>query len=371
MLKTKLGPVAVTAVLAAALAACSSTADDTTSTATDSETSAATTTDDSGDSAAAAPATGSGDLGEIPNESITVAYASPVQAQVGQQMFDLGASQAAELSGSDYSSLDSNVDPSKQIANMTTMLQQQPDIIGTWTLDPGSTAGIYQQVTDAGIPLIGTNSDDNGISSVVWTQSQLCEDDGPSQQDAQMIADMYPGGTVMTIGLDGVPSIDSAVECFTDRAEAAGLEVVAHVSNTSDQPAGAQQLVTDTMVRYPDVDAVWSYNDTSALGASAAVLAAGKQISDGSSDGVLVFGTNGDESAIQAVQEGRMTRTWDPNNVEFGWTFFAVAELAAAGEAPDQVVVASTGYTADNVDTWVTPEDREISGYEDLVYTVG
>jgi ribose transport system substrate-binding protein len=360
----RLGSVAVAVVLAAALAACSSSSDDdTTSTSAPETTSSAAST-------APADSAASGDLGDIPDGAITVAYASPVQAQVGQQMFDLGASQAAEVSGSDYSSLDSNVDPSKQIANMTTMLQQKPDIIGTWTLDPGSTAGIYKQVTDAGIPLIGTNSDDNGISSVVWTESQLCEDDGPSDQDVKMIAAKAPGGTVITVGLDGVPSIDNAVKCFTDRAEAAGLEVVAHVSNTSDQPAGAQQLITDTMVRYPDVAAVWAYNDTSALGASAAVLAGGKQISDGESDGVMVFGTNGDESAIQAVKEGRMTRSWDPNNVEFGWTFFAVSELAAAGKAPAQVIVDSTGYTKDNVDSWVTPEDRVISGFDDLSYTV-
>lgn len=364
----RFGPLAVAAVLTtAALAGCSSSSDDdTTATPAAETTSPAASTESSAPAASGA----SGDLGEIPDEAITVAYASPVQAQVGQQMFDLGASQAAKVSGSDYSSLDSNVDPSKQIANMTTMLQQKPDIIGTWTLDPGSTAGIYQQVTDAGIPLIGTNSDDNGISSVVWTQSQLCEDDGPSDQDAAMIAAKYPGGTVITVGLDGVPSIDSAVKCFKERAEAAGLEVVAQVSNTSDQPAGAQQLITDTMVRYPDVNAVWAYNDTSALGASAAVLAAGKQVSDGESDGVMVFGTNGDESAIQAVKEGRMTRSWDPNSVEFGWTFFAVAELAAAGDAPAQVVVNSTGITKDNADSWVAPQDRVIGGFDDLSYTV-
>jgi len=364
MRTSRFGAIAAVAVMVAGLAACGSSSDD------ESTTESAASASPAATEAAPADAPVSGDLGEIPDEKITVDYASPVQAQVGQKMFDLGASQAAKLSGSDYSSLDSNVDPSKQIANMTTMLQQRPNIIGTWTLDPGSTAGIYKQVTDAKIPLIGTNSDDNGISTVVWTESQLCKDGGPSDQDVAMIAAKHPGGKVITIGLDGVPSIDNVVKCFTDRAKAAGLDVVAHVSNTSDQPAGAQQLITDTMVRYPDVSAVWSYNDTSAIGASAAVISSGKQISDGESDGVMVFGTNGDDSAVKAVKEGRMTRTWDPNNVEFGWTFFAVAQLAAAGDAPSQVIVSSTGYTKDNVDAWVTPKDRQIDGFDDLKYSV-
>ncbi|WGL50786.1 sugar ABC transporter substrate-binding protein [Nocardioides sp. BP30] len=365
MRKTRMGAVAVSAVAAMALAACSSSSGSTTADAPAVTAAAAT------ESAAAPVAGTSTSLGPIPTTKIKVAYASPVQAQVGQQMFDLGASQAAKLSGSTYTSLDSNVDPSKQIANMTTMLQQKPDVIGTWTLDPGSTAGIYGQVVDAKIPLIGTNSNDNGISSTVWTQSQLCESGGPSDQDAKMIAAKYPGGTVVTIGLDGVPSIDSAVDCFKKQAGAAGLKVVAHVSNTSDQPAGAQQLITDTLVRYPDTDAVWSYNDTSALGASAAVIAAGKKVSDGTSDGVMIFGTNGDAAAIKAVKEGRMTRTWDPNSVEFGWVFFADAELAAEGKAPKNVTVTSTGYDKSNVDSWIAPQDRKITSFDQLKYTVG
>jgi ribose transport system substrate-binding protein len=254
---------------------------------------------------------------------------------------------------------------------MTTMLQQKPDVIGTWTLDPGATAGIYKQVTDAKIPLIGTNSDDNGITTTIWTQGQICGDGGPADQDAKLIAKKNPGGKVITIGLDGVPSIDSQVKCFTTRAKAAGLDIVSHVSNTTDQAAGAQKLVTDLLVKHPDVNAVWAYNDASALGASAAILAAGKKVSDGTSDGIIDIGSNGDDAAIKAVKEGRMTRSWDPNSVEFGWLFIAVSELAKAGKAPKSVVLTSTGYDKSNVATWVTGKNRKITGFGDLKYTIG
>ncbi|MCW2528044.1 MAG: LacI family transcriptional regulator [Pseudonocardiales bacterium] len=361
---TRFGSAALGVALIAGLTACSSSSDSGTP-AADTTASAEAST-----SAASGAATTVGDLGAIPSTKISVDYASPVQAQPGQQLFDVGAKQAAKLSGSAYSALDSNVDPSKQIANMTTMLQQKPDVIGTWTLDPGSTAGMYKQITDAKIPLVGTNSDDNGITSTVWTQGQICGDGGPADQDAKLIAKKYPAGKVITIGLDGVPSIDSQVKCFTGKAKAAGLDVVSHVSNSSDQAAGAQKLVTDLLVKYPDVKAVWAYNDASALGASAAILAAGKKISDGDSDGIMDFGSNGDDSAIQAVKEGRMTRSWDPNSVEFGWLFFAMAELAHEGKAPKAVVITSTGYDKSNVASWVTGKDRKITGFADLKYTI-
>ena len=365
---TRYGSAALSVTLVAGLAACSSSGSSGSSTTSAAATSAAATSAavPAGSSTAAA----GGSLGTIPSTKIKIDYASPVEAQPGQQLFDVGAKQAAALSGSSYSALDSNVDPAKQIANMTTMLQQKPDVIGTWTLDPGSTAGIYKQVADAKIPLVGTNSDDNGIVSTLWTQSQLCEDGGPSDQDAKLIAKKYPGGKVITIGLDGVPSIDSVVKCFTNKAKAAGLNVVSHVSNTTDQAAGAQTLVTDLLTKYPDANAVWAYNDASALGASAAILAAGKKISDGESDGIMDFGSNGDDAAIQAVKEGRMTRSWDPNNVEFGWLFVAVSQLAHEGKAPKAVELLSTGYTKSNASTWVTGKDRKITGFADLKYKI-
>jgi ribose transport system substrate-binding protein len=365
---TRFGSAAVGVALIAGLTACSSSGSSGTSTTSAAATSAAATS-------AAAPAgsttsAAGGTLGDIPNTKISIDYASPVEAQPGQQLFDVGVKQAAALSGSSYSALDSNVDPAKQIANMTTMLQQKPDIIGTWTLDPGSTAGMYKQILDAKIPLVGTNSDDNGITTTIWTQGQLCDAGGPADQDAKLIAKKYPGGKVITIGLDGVPSIDSQVKCFATQAKAAGLNIVSHVSNSTDQAAGAQQLVTDLLTKYPDVNAVWAYNDASALGASAAILAAGKKISDGDSDGIMDFGSNGDDAAIQAVKEGRMTRSWDPNNVEFGWLFMAVSELAHDGKAPKGVELLSTGYDKSNVSTWVTGKSRKITGFADLKYKV-
>jgi ribose transport system substrate-binding protein len=371
---TRFGSAALGVALIAGLAACSSSATTAATTAASSTpaASAAGSPSAAGSASSAASSTStSAGLGDIPNTKITIAYASPVEAQPGQQLFDVGAKQAAALSGSSYSALDSNVDASKQIANMTTMLQQKPDVIGTWTLDPGATAGIYKQVTDAKIPLIGTNSNDNGITTTIWTEGQICADGGPADQDAKLIAKKSPGGKVITIGLDGVPSIDSQVKCFATKAKAAGLNVVSHVSNTTDQAAGAQKLVTDLLVKYPDVNAVWAYNDASALGASAAILAAGKKVSDGASAGIIDIGSNGDDAAIQAVKEGRMTRSWDPNDVEFGWLFVAVSELAKQGKAPKSVVLTSTGYDKSNVATWVTGKNRKITGFASLKYTIG
>jgi ribose transport system substrate-binding protein len=342
------------ALAAATLAACSSSAGSSASPAVSGGSTSA--------GASVAATTGGGD------KALTVDWASPVMAEAGQQDMVAGMKQAAALSGSKVTSYDSNVESSVQITNMNTMLQEHPDIIGTWTLDSGATAGIYHQIESASIPLIGVNSNDNGITHSIWNDTELCAANGPWMQTAQLIAKKYPGGTVITLGLDGVPSIDTETSCFTKDAEQLGLKIVAHASNTTDNASGGQSLTATLLSKYPNVDAIWAYNDNTALGASAAVIADGKKVSDGTSAGVIITGANGDTDAIQAVQQGRLTATWDGNNVEFGWLFIKLAEEVAAGDAPTEMVLTSTLIDAATVSKWVTPLDRKVT-FATLNYT--
>jgi ribose transport system substrate-binding protein len=346
------GPGAV-ALLAAVLAACSSSASSSSSAAAPSSSS----------SAAAVSATESGG-----DKAITIDFASPVMAEAGQQDMVDGMKQAAALSGSKVTAYDSNVESSIQITNMNLMLQQKPDIIGTWTLDSGATAGIYHQIEAASIPLIGVNSNDNGITHSIWYDTELCQSNGPWMETAEMIAKKYPHGTVITLGLDGVPSIDTETDCFTKDAKALGLTIIAHASNTTDNATGGQSLTATLLTKYPKVDAIWAYNDNTALGASAAVIAAGGKVSDGTSAGVIITGANGDTDAIQAVKDGRLTGTWDSNNVEFGWLFVKMAEEVAAGDSPTEMIAKATFIDKADVGSWVTPLDRKVT-FASLNYT--
>lgn len=299
---------------------------------------------------------------------LDVAYAAPVAAQTGQTHMTKGMKDAVATVGGKVTVYDSALSSSKQVTNMQTMIQKKHDVIGSWTLDPGATAGIYAQVKSAKIPLIGVNSDDSGIEHSVWTSIQRCTPGGPVEKTAELFAKARPGGTVITIGLDGVPSIDNNIKCFTDAAKKAGLNIIGHVSNTTDDSAGGQKLIADMLTKHGSVDAIYSYNDSSALGASAAVTAAGKKVSDGTSDGVLITGANGDADAVQAVREGRLTGTWDPNNTEFGWLIIKMAQAIQAGDAPTRMVLESTFVDATSIATYVEPGQRSIT-FDTLKYT--
>ena len=299
-------------------------------------------------------------------DGVTIGFASPVASQPSVALVGDGIESAAASLSWDATVLDANLNPNTQVSNVQTLIQQNAATIASWTLDAGATAGIYAQAGEAEIPIIGVNSEGSGVKYAVWNEIQQCAPGGPADQTAELFASKYPQANVVTIGLDVVPSWAAVADCFEAAAERAGLTIVAHQSNDTDDAAGAQRLVGDILTKYPDVNAIWAYNDASALGASAAVIAAGKQVSDGESDGILITGENGDSDAIQAVRDGRLTGTWDLNMVEFGWLIVRTAKQAIdEGEAPAKVVLRSTLWTSKNIADYVAPGERDVS-FENL-----
>ena len=113
------------------------------------------------------------------------------------------------------------------------------------------------------------------------------------------------------------------------------------------------------------MDAIWAYNDASALGASAALTSNGEKVYDGTNDGVIVFGQNGDADAITAIREHRLTGTVDPDNVATGWALIkALSGLvgdATGDHPPKELVVKSHTWTFENIGDYKSPRDRHYS----------
>ena len=210
--------------------------------------------------------------------------------------------------------------------------------------------------------MIGVNSDGQGVDQSVWWDVQICVPGGVYERNANWIAERKPGAKVIVFGGPPVPSIQNNKACFIDAAEAAGLEVIATPDNTQDTTANAAAMAADLLVRHPDVEAVWAYNDNTALGFSASLFASGKTVwKAGEEGGVMVFGTNGDEIAIDAVRSGRLTGTWDPDYIAFGGAVVLMAKqlLETPDAAPEPLVVRSMLVTAETVDDYIENEDRE------------
>lgn len=294
-------------------------------------------------------------------QDITVGYISPIAAQPGQQFISAGMEKAITSLGWKWRLLDANLSADRQVSHVDTLLTLGVRAIASWSLDPNAVAGAYARANAQNVPVIGVNSTGEGVTNTVWWEVNTCEPDGPYEQQAAWINERAPGAKVIVMGGPPVPSITSNVACFTAAAKAAGLDVIDQIDNTRDSAANASTLASDELLRFPDVQAVWAYNDQSALGFSAAINASGGKVYGANGpEGVMVFGVNADPDAIEAVRDGRLTGTWDPDSFATG---IAVAKaIQAAIETPDapqvQLTVKSTLFTADNIGTWVPDLER-------------
>ena len=295
-------------------------------------------------------------------QATKVAYSDPVGAQPGQQDIVFGFRAGARELGWNAESLDANLSPDKQVADIATMVTEGEDGIASWTLDPGAAAGAYEQADAARIPVVGVNSTGRGIDATVWWEINLCGTDSPIAGIAKYIADHRPRAKVLEIGGPPVPSIQAYERCFEDTAKEHGLTIVGTAHNTKDSAATAEPIVADLLTKHRDVDAIWAYNDASALGASAALTADGGKVYDGSGDGVIVFGQNGDVDAITAIRQHRLTGTLDPDPVATGWALIKALSGFVGGQRvenpPRKLVVESKRWTLGNIDDYTPPRDR-------------
>jgi ribose transport system substrate-binding protein len=300
------------------------------------------------------------------DKNVTVGYVSPVGAQPGQQDIAFGMKAAAEGLGWKTKVLDANLSPDAQVSNLDTLLNQQTSGVSTWALDPGSLSGVFSRANSEEVPVVGVNSPVPGVNTDVKWERYECEKGGSADKTAQYIAERQAKAKVLIVGSPPVPSLLKGIACFKKQAQAAGLEVVGQVDNVKDTSATAQPLVADMLTKNPDIQAIWAYNDSSALGASAAVVATGKEVWSGDKKGVMIFGGNADKEALEAIKQGRLTMTLDPNNVETG---FAMVKAWAVpleddkpiSDMPKEIIIDSTLYDADNIDEYIPPRERKIT----------
>jgi len=291
-------------------------------------------------------------------------YISPVASQPGQQEVAEGMEGAAKTLGWSSFVLDSNLSAERQVSNIETAINKGAKAIGSATLDADAAAGAYNKALDAGIPVIGVNSEGDGLSSSVFWATIKCEKGGPQEQNAEYIAEQAPGANVIVIEGPPAPAIIQETECFVKAAKAAGLNVQNSTANLGDTSDAAQKLAENLLTKYSDVEAVWAYNDQSALGMTAALLSHGKKVASATDPGVIVIGNTGDPEGIEGVEADRLTATWDPNNVAAGWAVVKLMQEALEGgteKTYPPLVIESTFYTSENVDEYVPANERTYS----------
>jgi len=252
-----------------------------------------------------------------------------------------GAKAHQKAHAADYDLLANGIkdelDVSKQIDLADQMIAQKVAAIVIAPADSKALVPVCKKARQAGIIVINI---DNKFDEAVLAESQVkFPFVGPdNRKGAKAVGDhlatrLKPGDKVVII--EGAPNAFNAIQRrlgFEDAMKAAGANIVSSQSGYWETDK-ANQVVAALITEHPDLKAVLCANDSMALGAVAALRAAGKL------DQVLVVGYDNIAAVQQLLQEGKV--------------------LATADQHADRLAVFGIEYALDMLKTRSPPADRE------------
>jgi galactofuranose transport system substrate-binding protein len=237
----------------------------------------------------------------------------------------------------------------KQIADVDSMIAQQVDLI---FLAPRSEKPLAQAVLkakQAGIPviLLDRNVDQTiaqaGRDYVTFIGSDFIEE---GRRAAEWL-DKATNGEAKIIELEGTVGSSPAIDRkkgFNDYIkDKPGMTILA--AQTGDFARDKGRQVMETLLQaHPDVTAVYAHNDEMAMGAIAALEAAGKV----PGQDVIIVSIDGTKDATQAILDGKLGATVECNP-KFGPKAFDTLVAYANGEQiPPKIVNPDRFFDASN-----------------------
>lgn len=264
-----------------------------------------------------------------------------------------------ETVGGELITADAQLDIDKQIADIDTFVNRGVDAIVVIPLDFPTLGNALQRADDAGIPLFANDATvgpDITAEEIAPFTSQV-RTARPADEVVEFIDEKVGGeGQVAAIEIAApVAQLIYFVDDFEQRITAnTDLEYVGATGNPSDDAAGARPIADAMLTQYPDLRAIFTYNDPSAVGAAAAATAAGKR------DQVVITGFNASQDGIDAVRDGTIDATWDYRAPDQGQL---LGRLIIASVLNNETIghhydVVSQLLTADNIDEFVPWEER-------------
>ncbi len=180
--------------------------------------------------------------------------------------------------------LDAGGDVARQIAQMEDLIQQEVDAIIIWPTNGEAVIPAVRKAHQAGIPVIVTNSNiaEQGFDFV----KSFSGPDNITQgaRSAEIMCDKFKqmgiDGEAKIVQISGQPGYTTAIERakgFEDRLP----EVCPDVKLVETQPGDwnrekSQQVMEAFLVKYDDIDGVYSGDDNMGVGALNAAKAAGR-----------------------------------------------------------------------------------------------
>lgn len=220
---------------------------------------------------------------------------------------------------------DANDDTAKQLNDVEDLLSRGIDILAIPPREFEASAPALAAAKEKHVPvfLVDRSAKGDAGTDYVTVMSSNFINQG------KMAADWIlkkTGGKGKVVELTGTPGASASIERskgFTDAVAGTDLKIIASQSANFDQATAQQVMEQIIQSTGGDFQVVYTSADVMALGAIAAMKAAGIKV--GVDGGVLVVGMDGNKAALQSVMDGEMAISVETNS-KFGPLLFDTIE---------------------------------------------
>ncbi|WLR58721.1 ribose ABC transporter substrate-binding protein RbsB [Guptibacillus hwajinpoensis] len=218
-----------------------------------------------------------------------------------------GVEAEAKENGMDVVVVDAQNDAAKQINDVEDLIQQGVDVLLINPTDSAAISTAVQSANSLGIPVVtlDRSAEKGDVATLVSSDNEK----GGEMAGEFLVEQLGEGAKVAE--LEGVPGASATRERgqgFHNIADEK-LEVVAKQTANFDRTEGLNTM-ENLLQGNPDIKAVFAHNDEMALGAIQAIQSSGKD--------VLVVGFDGNEDAINSIQDGKLSATVAQQPEEIG-----------------------------------------------------
>ncbi len=210
-----------------------------------------------------------------------------------------GAEEKATELGVELIVLDSQNDPTKELANIEDLLTQEVSVILINPTDSDAVGNAIKRANEKNIPIITLDRGANNGEVVAHIAS---DNVAGGVMAGEFIIEKL-GGKGKVVELEGIAGTSAARDRgkgFNEAIDNSDIEVVARQVADFDRTKGLN-VMENILQAQPEIDALFAHNDEMALGALKAIESSGRDI--------LVVGFDATEDAVNSVKEGKMAAT--------------------------------------------------------------
>lgn len=255
----------------------------------------------------------------------------------------------AERLGIDLITTNAESDLNKEISDIQSMVDQGVDALIISPLNSEGLDPALDSAKEAGVPIMTIDrlltTKDACVDYIGWVGSDFVEQ-GRRAADAMIRETGGEANVAILLGAPGVNVTTDRNQGFLERLDEVdhNLNIVAQQAANYERAMG--QTVTEQLITAnPEIDAIYAHNDEMALGAVAALQAAGYNAGD-----VAIITIDGTQGAVQGIVDGWISGVIE-SNPRFGPLAFRALDLFYNGEGvPEVTIISDKEYTTDNAE---------------------